>query len=191
MRRELSFQEGADRYALVPRAALVLRRDAYREATPVSPAFARHVLERYFHDDTSSRRALRALHAELGASPGPWFQDRQVLTALLHDLEGLGRLVLLRWPYRPPTYAPVAEKAEPAPLQPLSEQEAPTHWVGLELKDDAGEPLAGQAYELELPDGSVRRGKLDANGAARVTGLPTRGTCRVRFPALDGELQRA
>lgn len=191
MRRELSFQEGVDRYALVRRAELTLRRDAYREATPVSPSFARRVLERYFHDDASSRRSLRALHAELGASPGPWFQDHHVLAALLRDLEGLGRLVLLKWPYWPPTDAHVAEKAEPAPVQPLPEQEAPTHWVGLELKDDAGEPLAGQAYELQLPDGSVRRGKLDANGAARVTGLPTRGTCRVRFPALEGELQRA
>lgn len=62
---------------------------------------------------------------------------------------------------------------------------AATGWVEVELADDEGRPVAGQAYELRLPDGSLRQGCLDGAGRARVDGVPA-GTCQVRFPSWAG-----
>jgi hypothetical protein len=60
-----------------------------------------------------------------------------------------------------------------------------SHWVEIELVGDDGAPVADAAYAIELPDGRVQRGKLDARGLARIAQLGA-GTCRVSFPDLDG-----
>ncbi len=54
--------------------------------------------------------------------------------------------------------------------------------IALVGEDDG--PVAGERYELQLPDGSVLEGTLDHEGRVRVPDLPA-GTCRVSFPALD------
>jgi hypothetical protein len=59
-----------------------------------------------------------------------------------------------------------------------------TTWIEIELLDAAEHPMAGQRYRLTLPDGSVRDGRLDARGFARVDGFDP-GTCQVTFPDLD------
>jgi hypothetical protein len=59
------------------------------------------------------------------------------------------------------------------------------HWIEITLVDDAGNPLAGQAYRLRLADGSTLDGTLDGRGHARVTGLHGQD-CEVLFPDLDG-----
>lgn len=50
----------------------------------------------------------------------------------------------------------------------------------------AGEdyPIVGEKYRVVLPDGNVREGALDADGVARLDGIP-RGLCEVGFPELD------
>lgn len=58
-------------------------------------------------------------------------------------------------------------------------------FIEIEMVDDAGEPAAGEAYEIEVTDGSTRRGTLNSAGRARIDGI-TPGTCKVRFPDLDG-----
>ncbi len=57
-------------------------------------------------------------------------------------------------------------------------------WIEIRLVDDQGEPVSGEDYRVELPDGSLRTGRLDADGRARLTGI-ARGACRVSFPFLD------
>lgn len=69
-----------------------------------------------------------------------------------------------------------------APAAP--EQPVETSWIEIEQIDDAGRPCAGQRYEIKLPDGSTRRGRLDAHGLAHVA-LPSAGDCKVTFPDLD------
>jgi hypothetical protein len=59
-----------------------------------------------------------------------------------------------------------------------------TAWIEIVLLGEDGQGIADEAYVLELPDGEVRRGKLDATGRARVDGI-AEGTCTVRFPNLD------
>lgn len=59
-------------------------------------------------------------------------------------------------------------------------------WVEIVLVDDSDppKPVPFKRYRLELPDGSTRQGRLDANGAATLTGIDP-GTCEVSFPELD------
>jgi hypothetical protein len=57
-------------------------------------------------------------------------------------------------------------------------------WVEIELKDKKGNPVAGESYEVKLADGSVRSGKLDKEGKARLAGVKP-GSCEVKFPKVD------
>ncbi len=53
-------------------------------------------------------------------------------------------------------------------------------WIGWEVLDAHGQPMAGVAYELDTPDGEVRTGKTDAQGRVRESGI-AKGTCAIRF----------
>jgi uncharacterized Zn-binding protein involved in type VI secretion len=57
-------------------------------------------------------------------------------------------------------------------------------WVEIELVYTDGTPAAHEKFRLELVDGSVRTGQLNAHGRARVEGVKI-GTCRVSFPGLS------
>lgn len=67
---------------------------------------------------------------------------------------------------------------------PHKADDTKTSWVEIELIDQDDEPVPGERYRIELPDGSVDSGSLDANGIARVEGIDP-GTCKVSFPDLD------
>jgi hypothetical protein len=58
-------------------------------------------------------------------------------------------------------------------------------WIEIELLDEAGDPVAGEAYRVTLPTGVLREGVLDAQGRARIDRLPP-GPCQVSFPGIDG-----
>jgi|WetSurMetagenome_2_1015567.scaffolds.fasta_scaffold188237_1 uncharacterized Zn-binding protein involved in type VI secretion len=55
-------------------------------------------------------------------------------------------------------------------------------WIELELRDEEGNTIGGAEYEVSLPDGQVRKGKLDQNGYAKVENIPP-GKVRVTFDA--------
>jgi hypothetical protein len=65
-----------------------------------------------------------------------------------------------------------------------AKQEA-DHFIEIVVFDAADAPLAGQLYELELPDGKHRTGKTDDNGSIRVDAIFKAGKCRVHFPELE------
>lgn len=66
-----------------------------------------------------------------------------------------------------------------------------TDWIGIELVDAEGAPVAWEPYVVELADGRQVRGRLGADGTAVVRGIPS-GTCRITFPQRGAELwQRA
>lgn len=44
-----------------------------------------------------------------------------------------------------------------------------------------GEPLAGAAYKAILSDGSIRKGTLDAQGIARISGLPAGTAAKIEY----------
>lgn len=61
------------------------------------------------------------------------------------------------------------------------------HWIGLELKDVAGNPIPDERYRVKLPDGSVRTGYTDPEGKAKETGIPDPGQAEINFPRLHGD----
>jgi hypothetical protein len=58
------------------------------------------------------------------------------------------------------------------------------HFIELELKDEEGKPVPDAAYFVELPDGSTKSGRTDANGYARIDGVDP-GTAKISFPEFD------
>lgn len=60
-------------------------------------------------------------------------------------------------------------------------------WIEIELIDPNGQPVPHERYKLTLPDGSVKWGRLDSFGKARVERLQP-GTCQVTFPDRDQEV---
>ena len=61
---------------------------------------------------------------------------------------------------------------------------AKTHWIEVELLDEAGKPVPGEMVRVELPDGSVSTGTTNDKGVYRVAGIDP-GNCQVTFPDLD------
>lgn len=74
-----------------------------------------------------------------------------------------------------------AQAASSSATQAAAEE---THYIEVELKDDEGKPVANAAYFVELPDGSTKSGRTDANGYARIDGVDP-GTAKISFPELD------
>jgi len=64
------------------------------------------------------------------------------------------------------------------------EQAEKKSWIEIELVDDDNKPVAGEKYEITLPDKTVAKGTLDAKGVARVDGIDP-GSCQISFPELD------
>ena len=60
-------------------------------------------------------------------------------------------------------------------------------WIRIKLVDQKGRAVASEKYEIGLPDGSVRQGRLDDDGCAEVRGIP-KGECDVTFPRLSKRL---
>jgi len=77
------------------------------------------------------------------------------------------------------------EDAE-APIAAPIERRDPKTWIEIELVDMEGNPVPNERYWIELPDGRVHEGRLDAEGRAYFGELDP-GECNVRFPDLDGE----
>ncbi len=85
--------------------------------------------------------------------------------------------------------APALEEYEPpAPAQPgdsVVSVGTGTHWIEVELHDEAKQPVVGEAYLVTLPDGQEVTGNLDAEGQVRIEGIEKPGACRITFPNLD------
>jgi len=83
-------------------------------------------------------------------------------------------------PQQQTTTTPLQDE-QAAQEQPAAAEE---HFIEIELVDDAGKPVANEAYVIELPDGTQRTGRTDGDGRARITGIDP-GTAKVSFPDLD------
>ena len=143
-------------------------------------------------EDPASVAALRRLLAEIVfPTDVSRLSDQEVLEQLTWRLRS-GHGTIDPWaPGRKrPTTAGSAvrrqRREEPADDEPAGEilppEEPEQTWIEVRLLDEEGEPVPNERYRLELPDGSVREGRLDANGHARVDEVENPGDCRVSFP---------
>ncbi len=58
-------------------------------------------------------------------------------------------------------------------------------WIGLELRDAEGDPVAGESFQILDRNGKVlKAGTTDANGGARVEGITTT-KCSIVYPERD------
>lgn len=96
---------------------------------------------------------------------------------------------------RSPTYR--SQRRQKTPIQKLADtapshkadspsNQAKTSWVKVKLKDEDGNPVPGEKYLVQLPDGkTVASGTLDENGEAEVTNIDP-GQVKITFPDRDG-----
>jgi hypothetical protein len=148
--------------------------DGQYEVLPRDAAWARldRMLQGWDGIDGAERSALAEARDRLTDDPGAPAQ---------------GGLLLLKVV---PRLAPLAEQRErPAALTPSQlsgrQPEQDVHWIEIVLLDEDYQPVADEPYELQLPDGAVRTGRLNRQGKAYVADIPTPGTCRVCFPQID------
>ena len=73
----------------------------------------------------------------------------------------------------------VAEEA------PARERNTPLTFIEIQLLDDKGEPVAGEAYWIRDTEGNEHTGSTDGSGKARVDGIKS-GSCQVAFPDIEG-----
>jgi hypothetical protein len=168
---------------LVPRLGTAT---APAKAKPIEPSAAFHCVDHWFPDDLTSQGVLSQIVLSLephltlrGAGSISWLRAR------VADALRSGRLVAYAVD-RPLALsgggaAPVAPE-KPADKPPPKEED--TTWIGIQLSDDSGAPVAFKRYRIELPDGSKREGMLDEKGMARFDGIDP-GNCEVTFPDFD------
>ena len=53
-------------------------------------------------------------------------------------------------------------------------------WIEVKLQDDEGNAIPDKEYALYLPNGEIKKGKLDGNGTAKVEDIPP-GKCQIKF----------
>jgi type VI secretion system secreted protein VgrG len=70
------------------------------------------------------------------------------------------------------------------PTHDPNQNQDKTHWIEIELLDEAGNPVTGEPYRVTLPDGSTADGTTDDKGRARIEHIDA-GSCQVTFPNLD------
>ena len=58
-------------------------------------------------------------------------------------------------------------------------------WIEVHLVDLDNNPLAGERYQIRLPNSSLREGTLDSAGKVRFDGI-TPGQATISFPDIDG-----
>jgi hypothetical protein len=142
-----------------------------------------------------ARRTLLEIHARLhgvtwGGGVGDpyqldsWSVRAETIGADLLRRAQAGALVLRRPETRSVVVPLDADGDAEELLGPQSDQEAETTWIAIELVGEDGLPIPGEAYQITLPDGSIREGILDSAGKAMLRGIDP-GQCGVTFPRLD------
>lgn len=142
------------------------------------------------HDPRTVATIRSLVAGEMGAAAISRWTEHQILRQFQLLLER-GRLRLALPPGKPGEHAvggakkdkPEAAEAEPPPEETVVKT---TDWIEIVLVDETGKPLKDQRYRLTLADGSVKEGKLDANGSVRHDSIPP-GFCKLVFPDIDKE----
>lgn len=83
-----------------------------------------------------------------------------------------------------PLYSDI-QPEPPQPGEPVQNTGVGTHWVSMELVDEAEQPVVGEWYIVRTPDGKERPGALDGHGKAKIAGIKNPGACQIKFPRLD------
>ncbi len=150
-------------------------------------ATARAYLRPLF-DDPVHRVAIRQALVE-DRAPAPQLDERDLVDEIAQRLVRQDLVVVSCAPLEITAAASVEAAETTTPLEDeqaakAERTEEEDHWLEIELVDDEGNPVPGELYTVELPDGSTVSGRLDDQGQARLEGIDP-GTAKVSFPDLD------
>ena len=162
---------------------LTIERPSVRSSgSPLRPAVA-HAQLRSLQAGAGRRALFRQLRAHFGRPE----DDPEQLLARTHRALRRGELVMYRSQARiRGVERPVEDVASTSEDWASNEVEEDTDWIEVQLVDSEDQPLAGVAYELELANGVVRRGRTNGDGLLRHDRIPS-GTCMISLPQLHGE----
>lgn len=181
MRRTLF--HGSRRFEIV----LGLERHAFATGEAlVAPGRALGLLQEIAGDAANVARLRRLLADATAEGALPRLDDAAVLARVAAELRA-GRATLVEHPADnlASFLGDGAAEEEAAPMSARAPRAERT-WIEIVLIGEDDKPIPGEAYRVELPDGSVREGSLDDKGFARCDGIDP-GTCQVTFPRLDEE----
>jgi hypothetical protein len=135
---------------------------------------------------SESPHRLRALLNRSSSERGR-AQDAVGVLGELRRMIERGELVFVALPQRSTSARPIQveepELHEPTGPEEIVEQ---TDWIEILVADEDDQPVRDVAFELELPDGSIRRGRTNADGIARCDRIPS-GTCKLTLVELDAQ----
>lgn len=137
--------------------------------------------------DSEARATLYDVHATLfGAlATSGWGlgEEHLSLRPLLRRAFERQDLVVLA-PRRRNAVLPGQPQVLPPLVPSLPPPPAVKTFIEIVLLDQDGKPVAGEAFRITMPDGTVQNGNLDRAGFARVDGIDP-GVCDVQFPDID------
>jgi type VI secretion system secreted protein VgrG len=82
-----------------------------------------------------------------------------------------------------PPPPPPEPKKEPPKRRPVVEKT----WIRVRIVDaDGRTPVPGTAYQIRLPNGAIKRGRVDESGEVTFHGIDP-GECELTLPELDGD----
>ena len=167
--------------------SFVLERGRASDGEGLGRATDRVTLLRRLAAEPENRPQLRRFLTETESGlPVDRLDDAAVLAQTERALLG-GRASLVEGPELPRLVGIDGDVADetPPPTSARAAQAALT-WIEIKLIGEDDKPIPGEAYRVELVDGSVQEGRLDAEGFVRIDQIDP-GTCTVTFPALDEE----
>jgi hypothetical protein len=148
----------------------------------LAPREAQRVLEGV--RDPATLATIRAAAIGVGARSFEWDEELNLRIAALLET---GRLRLRSIEAR--SLRVLSREQRPELLPEREENQiAETHSVMIELLDAEGNPVAGEPFRIELPDGTIRSLTLDEQGKAHITGIEQPGTCKVCFYERDAAI---
>jgi hypothetical protein len=179
---------------------LVLRDDVLPEEEPLveHPLFAAAYLRDWLFGEGGRRfarervldlyRALSGFDPFFAAGSSEAAIELDVLPALAAALED-GSIVSLRVDV-PEVFVPKGLEADVEPLGPEDAAEEELTYIEVEIVDQDGNPVAGRAYTLTLPDGTKQTGRVPTSGILHVGDLEP-GSGQIDFNVDDGDAQDA
>lgn len=182
MRRPRKFRAGTERYVLCHESCVA--EHVPPDATLVDAGHAHSILRTALRLGAQHglADAIRAFTRDAGHAERRKITGR-VLAALAAPLDPLRLYRLAKVTHEAQAEAVIgvapttAVGPEPVDIVDLS-------WIELSFVDHRGQPLAGLAYTLTLPDGQEVPGASDADGLARHEGIAS-GSCELRIDNED------
>lgn len=167
------------------------------------PFLSTTTFDRWLNDPVTARRLAEMLSSVTSLPQRNALENKGWLSARLDDAFRQHRLVLLEPEEEAAASSAAggggggggggganqpAENAPPAPTRGRTgAPPAPVKtFIEFKLVDNDNNPIANERYKVKLTDGSIKEGRLGADGSVRFNNIDP-GSCDISFPDLDAK----